>query len=203
MKVGIIFNILVLVFINVFCLYKEMNIVKTVMAGAVAMTLVSLGANAANQNQGQGAVNFKGTVIDAPCGIAPESADQTIDFGQISKAHLTNGGTSLHKNVDIKLVNCVLADAQKTVTITFSGSNVTDGQSDELGTSGKTDTVIKMSTAAGDFVTFDGATPAGAYNLKAGDNTMRYSAWVQKATGKAAVTEGDFAAVANFNLTYK
>lgn len=181
-----------------------MNIVKTVMAGAVAMTLVSLGANAANQNQGQGVVNFKGTVIDAPCGIAPESADQTIDFGQISKAQLTNGGTSQHKNVDIKLVNCDLEGAQKTVTITFSGSNVTGGQSqsDELGTSGKTGTVIKMSTAAGDFVKFDGATPAGTYNLKAGDNTMRYSAWVQKATGKDAVTEGDFAAVANFNLTY-
>lgn len=74
-----------------------MNIVKTVMAGAVAMTLVSLGANAANQNQGQGVVNFKGTVIDAPCGIAPESADQSIDFGQISKAHLNNDGISQKK----------------------------------------------------------------------------------------------------------
>lgn len=78
------------------------------MAGAVAMALVSFGANA-NQGRGQGQVNFKGTVIDAPCGIAPESADQTIDFSQISKAHLTNGGTSQHKNVDIKLVNCDLA----------------------------------------------------------------------------------------------
>lgn len=177
-----------------------MKMVKTIMAGAVAMALVSFGANA---NQGQGQVNFRGTVIDAPCGIAPESADQTIDFGQISKAHLTNGGTSQHKNVDIKLVNCDLEDAQKTVTITFSGSNVTGGQSDELGTSGDTGTAIKMSTAAGDFVKFDGATPAGTYNLKVGDNTMHYSAWVQKATGKDAVTEGDFAAVANFNLTYQ
>lgn len=182
-----------------------MKMVKTIMAGAVAMALVSFGANAApaSSNQGQGQVNFKGTVINAPCGIAPESADQTIDFGQISKAHLADGGTSQHKNVDIKLVNCDLEDAQKTVTITFSGSNVTGGQPDELGTSGGTGTAIKMSTAAGDFVKFDGATPAGTYNLKAGDNTMRYSAWVQKATGKDAVTEGDFAAVANFNLTYQ
>ncbi|HFU3395692.1 TPA: fimbrial protein [Escherichia coli] len=175
--------------------------VKTIMAGAVAMALVSFGANA---NQGQGQVNFKGTVIDAPCGIAPESADQTIDFGQISKAHLTNGGTSQKKDVDIKLVNCDLSEpsSAKTVTITFSGSSLT-GDGSELGTSGDTGTAIKMSTAAGDFVKFDGATPAGTYNLKAGDNTMRYSAWVQKATGKDAVTEGDFAAVANFNLTYQ
>ncbi|HCS6062381.1 TPA: type 1 fimbrial protein [Escherichia coli] len=177
--------------------------VKTIMAGAVAMALVSFGANAApaSSNQGLGQVNFKGTVINAPCGIAPESADQTIDFGQISKTHLKDG-ISQKKDVDIKLVNCDLSevDAGKTVTITFSGSSLGDGT--ELGTSNDTGTAIKMSTAAGDFVKFDGATPAGVYNLKAGDNTMRYSAWVQKATGKE-VKEGDFAAVANFNLTYQ
>lgn len=152
-----------------------MKMVKTIMAGAVAMALVSFGANA-NQGRGQGQVNFKGTVIDAPCGIAPESADQTIDFSQISKAHLTNGGTSQHKNVDIKLVNCDLAGQKKTVTITFSGSSVGTDKLDELGTSGGTGTVIKMSTVAGGLVKFDGLTSAGSYNLKEGDNTMRYSA---------------------------
>ncbi len=182
-----------------------MKMVKTIMAGAVAMALVSFGANAApaSSNQGQGQVNFKGTVINAPCGIAPESADQTIDFGQVSKTHLTNNGVSQHKNVDIKLVNCDLSEDKNTVKITFSGSTVEGGSADELGTSGETGTAIKMSTADGKFVTFDGKTPAGTYNLKAGDNTMRYSAWVQKATGKDAVTEGDFAAVANFNLAYE
>jgi P pilus assembly protein, pilin FimA len=183
-----------------------MKMVKTIMAGAVAMALVSFGANAApaSSNQGQGQVNFKGTVINAPCGIAPESADQTIDFGQISKTHLTNNGVSQHKNVDIKLVNCDLEGAQKTVTITFSGSNLATGEaSDELGTSGGTGTAIKMSTPTGEFVKFDGKTAAGKYNLKNGDNTMRYSAWVQKASGEETVTEGDFAAVANFNLAYE
>ncbi|EFB2788039.1 type 1 fimbrial protein [Escherichia coli] len=180
--------------------------IKTVMAGAVAMALVSFGVNAApaSSNQGQGQVNFKGTVINAPCGIAPESADQTIDFGQISKAHLNNQGISQKKDVDIKLVNCDLSepDGAKTVTITFSGSSLT-GDGSELGTSGDTGTAIKMSTATGEFVKFDGATAAGKYNLKAGDNTMRYSAWVQKASTADSVKEGDFAAAANFNLTYQ
>lgn len=36
---------------------NKMKLIKTVMAGAVAMALVSFGANAANQ--GQGVVNFK------------------------------------------------------------------------------------------------------------------------------------------------
>ncbi|EOY8347229.1 MULTISPECIES: fimbrial protein [Escherichia] len=177
-----------------------MNIVKTVMAGAVAMTLVSLGANAANQNQGQGVVNFKGTVIDAPCGIAPESADQSIDFGQISKAHLNNDGISQKKNVDIKLVNCDLSGGKKTVQVTFSGASLGDGT--ELGTAGNTGTAIKMSAANGSFVKFDGATSAGSYDLKDKDNTLRYSAWVQKASTAENVSEGAFTAVANFNLAY-
>ncbi len=62
---------------------------KPTLGVVFAFSLCSV-ANAADQ--GQGVVNFKGTVIDAPCGIAPESADQTIDFGQISKSHLTAGG---------------------------------------------------------------------------------------------------------------
>ncbi|HCU0389674.1 TPA: type 1 fimbrial protein [Escherichia coli] len=175
--------------------------IKTIMASAVAMALVSFGANAANQ--GQGVVNFKGTVIDAPCGIAPESADQTVDFGQISKTHLKDG-ISQQQNVDIKLTNCDLtkdAGTWKTVTIAFSGSSLGDGT--ELGTTGDTGTAIKVSTSDGNFVKFDGTTSAGTFNLKTGDNTMRYSAFVKKATGAAEVKEGEFAAVANFNLTYQ
>lgn len=185
--------------------------IKTIMASAVAMALVSFGANAASQ--GQGVVNFKGTVINAPCGIAPESADQTVDFGQISKAHLKNDGVSQQQNVDIKLTNCDLtkdttggtdAGAWKTVTIAFSGSSPKgDTSGTELGTTGDTGTAIKISAADGSFVKFDGTTPAGTFNLKTGDNTMRYSAFVKKATGVTDVKEGEFTAVANFNLTYQ
>ncbi len=41
--------------------------IKSVIAGAVAMAVVSFGVNAAPQ--GQGKVTFNGTVVDAPCGI--------------------------------------------------------------------------------------------------------------------------------------
>lgn len=39
-------------------------------------------ANAADQ--GHGTVTFTGSIIDAPCSIAPESIDQTVNLGQIS-----------------------------------------------------------------------------------------------------------------------
>ncbi len=173
---------------------------KSLVAGVVTMTMFSFGIQAS----GQGVVNFKGTLIDAPCGIASESADQTIDFGQISKAHLEGNGISVKKNLDIKLVNCSLANttrgdsAFKTVKVAFSGSTV---NTNELGTSGNTGTAIVVSEASGKLVNFDG-TAVAAHNLQDGDNTLRYSAWVKKATN-GTLKEGDFTAVANFNLTYQ
>lgn len=175
-----------------------MKMIKTVMVGAVAMALVSFGANAADQ--GHGKVNFKGTIINAPCGIAPESADQSIDFGQISKAHLNNGGLSIKKDVDIKLVNCDFGDPAvgNTVSVAFTGTTV--GNAETLGLS-DTNAVIKMTGQDGKFVQFDGKTASNTTTLMNGDNTLHYQAWVQK--GAQAVTEGDFTAVANFTLAYK
>lgn len=175
-----------------------MKMIKTVMAGAVAMALVSFGANAAgnNANQGQGIVNFKGTVIDAPCGIAPESADQSIDFGQISKSHLEKDGISVKKDLNIKLVNC---EPNKSVEVTFTGATIA-GADTELGTAGDTGTAVVISGQDGKLVSF--GTAGAAQSLKEGDNTLHYSSWVKKATG-GTVKEGDFAAVANFNLTYQ
>lgn len=183
--------------------------IKSVMVGAaVAVALASFGASAANQ--GQGVINFKGSVIDAPCGIAPESADQSIDFGQLSKAHLEASGVSVKKDLDIKLVNCDAAaltgtggagKGKSSVKVSFTGATVS-GQTKELGTAGDTGTAIVISEATSNtLVSFDG-TAGSLTKLKPNDNVLRYSAWVKKATG-GTLKEGDFSAVANFNLTYE
>ncbi|MBB0944711.1 type 1 fimbrial protein [Escherichia coli] len=171
---------------------------KSTLGIAIAFSLCAV-AHAANQ--GQGVVNFKGTVIDAPCGIAPESADQTIDFGQISKSHLKNNGISVKKDLDIKLVNCDFTDptAKKTVSVTFSGTPV-NGHTDELSTAGDTGTAVVVSASDGSMVKFDGTTSSNATQLQDGDNTLKYTTWVKKGT---EVKEGDFTAVANFNLSYQ
>ncbi|WP_105624815.1 MULTISPECIES: fimbrial protein [Cronobacter] len=172
---------------------------KSVLGMAVALAFSSV-VHAADQ--GQGKVNFKGTVIDAPCGIAPESADQSIDFGQISKAHLEADGISVKKDLNIKLVNCVL-NGQNTVKVAFSGTNV-NGHPQQLGTAGDTGTAIVISSEDGSLVTFDGQTAAGAKKYKAGDNTLHYSAWVKKSSAAGAtIKEGEFTAVTNFNLIYE
>lgn len=176
---------------------------KTFLAGVIAMVAVS-STNAAVQSntQGQGTVNFKGVVVDAPCGIAQESADQTIDFGQVSKTHLENGGTSVKKDLDIKLVNCEIdPTTTKKVSVSFSGTLADNTHSDELGTAGDTGTVIVVSGSDGKLVPFDG-TKSNETQLKAGDNNLKYSTWVKKGSA-GTIKEGAFTAVASFNLTYQ
>ncbi len=74
--------------------------IKSVIAGAVAMAVVSFGVNAAlTTPQGQGRVTFNGTVVDAPCSISQKSADQSIDFGQLSKSFLQAGGETVVAHV--------------------------------------------------------------------------------------------------------
>ncbi|HCR3975393.1 TPA: fimbrial protein, partial [Citrobacter freundii] len=84
-------------------------------------------------NQGSGKVNFKGTVINAACGIDPDSVEQTIDFGQLSMSHLNAGNTSDPVSFNIKLVNCDTAQATG-VQIAFAGATTAD--TEQLGTTG-------------------------------------------------------------------
>ena len=179
--------------------------IKSVIAGAVAMAVVSFGVNAAPTiPQGQGKVTFNGTVVDAPCSISQKSADQSIDFGQLSKSFLQAGGVSKPMNLDIELVNCDItsfkgvggAPAAKkgTVKLAFSGPRVS-GHNEELDTSGGTGTAIVVQ-AAGKNVSFDG-TEGDANTLKDGDNVLHYTAIVKKSSANnAQVTEGAFSAVA-------
>ncbi|EHK6939220.1 P fimbria major subunit PapA [Escherichia coli] len=184
--------------------------IKSVIAGAVAMAVVSFGVNAAPTiPQGQGKVTFNGTVVDAPCSISQKSADQSIDFGQLSKSFLLEaGGVSKPMDLDIELVNCDITafkggnGAQKgTVKLAFTGP-IVNGHSDELDTNGGTGTAIVVQ-GAGKNVVFDGS-EGDANTLKDGENVLHYTAVVKKSSAvDAAVTEGAFSAVANFNLTYQ
>lgn len=175
-----------------------MKMIKTVMASAIAMAAVSFGAAA---DAGQGVINFSGKVIDAPCSIDADSADQSIDFGQISKVTLEGeNGISEQKPVTIRLINCDATAVGKKAKVTFSGMTVS-GATDELGTTGGTGAAVVMSAADGSMVSFDGTT-ATELPLQQGNNTLQYSAWVKKAKNAEEVKEGAFTAVTNFALAY-
>ena len=57
-----------------------MKLNKIMMAAVIAFGASSF----TGSRSGHGKVTFTGSIIDAPCSIAPESIDQTVDLGQVS-----------------------------------------------------------------------------------------------------------------------
>ncbi|MEM5506717.1 fimbrial protein [Shewanella frigidimarina] len=148
---------------------------------------------------GSGEVNFKGVIIDAPCGIAPTSSDQTIDFGQLSLTHLNSGGHSNSIPLKIELVNCSLnIGGSNTVLIKFTGDTVGITKN-LLATTGDTNTAIVISSTDGD-INFGSASTA--QELGVGKNTIAFQAWVTQASESNVVNAGTFTAVTNFTLEY-
>lgn len=160
-------------------------------------------------DMGSGTVTFTGSIIDAPCGIAPESVDQTIKLGQIAKSALTAGGTSTPVPFTIELIDCDATTQQK-AAVTFTG-NVTNPDGDN-------DSLVLQGTAKGAGVVISGlnglpvkfnrsGTPAddGDYSyIQDGDNTLLFSAYLRGLNDDTAnpVTPGSFTAVTNFTMSY-
>lgn len=182
-----------------------MKLSKLAIISMMAMALPVISAQAAD---GDGVINFKGKVIDAPCGIATESASQSVDFGQISKNLLEKNGISQVKEIPIKLVNCDLtktgtgggaATSYKGVKVTFNGNTVS-GANTELATAGNTGTAVVISGSTGNMVSFN--EEGGLQILGNNANTLVYTAWAKKATG-GTIAEGEFTATTNFTLAYE
>lgn len=176
---------------------------NTIIALAVAMSFVSGASQAAGQ--GAGTVTFTGTVIDAPCSIAPESADQTIDLGQIALSTLSNGaeaddgaGSSTPVPFSIQLVDCTLG-AIKTATTTFTGNIANPGM---LAVSGTAKGIsVGLNNADGSVLPV--GTASKPFTLAAGSNTLDFSAYVKGNGSLDMPVAGDFTSVATFEMAYQ
>lgn len=176
-----------------------MKLNKIMMAAVLAFGATSMMAQAADQ--GHGTVTFKGAIIDAPCSIAPESVDQTVEMGQVSNVALKNGGKSVPRQFDIKLEQCDIT-TMKSVTTTFSGKS-SAASADRLGIIGTASGAsIGITDMASNPIKLGTATPS--QKLNDGNNTLRFAAYLQgDGTKDAEVVPGDFTAVADFKLAYQ
>lgn len=176
-----------------------MNLNKAFLAAAVVFGMSSVAYAA---GEGQGKVTFMGSIIDAPCSITPESDDQTVELGQISKVALLNGGKSTPRNFSIDLENCsfgALGEKNK-VSVTFTGMESAAGNG-LLGITG-TATGASIAIMSGDGQLITLGEPTNEQTLQDGDNTLRFAAYVQGDGASATITEGDFQAVTDFTLAY-
>jgi type 1 fimbria pilin len=176
-----------------------MKLNKIMLASVMAFGMSSFAAQAAEQ--GRGTVTFNGSIIDAPCSITPESADQTVELGQVSNALLRKGGKSVPKAFSIDLENCELEDKKNNVSVTFNGveSANTEGM---LAISGAASGAsVAITDAGGNLIPLGKASPTTGVNE--GHTAMRFTAYLQGDGASGVVVPGDFTAVADFTLAYQ
>nr|WP_314727784.1 fimbrial protein [Serratia quinivorans] len=157
-----------------------------------------------------GTVTFKGSIIDAPCSITPETADQTVNLGQVSNVALKKQGKSTPKSFDIKLDKCDVTTL-KSVTATFSGA-ASAGNADLLGITGTAKGASIAITDGGSRVIKLGEATQ-AQKIQKGNNTLAFAAYLQGDPDVAAVSggtatpaviiPGEFSSVVDFTLAYQ
>ena len=175
-----------------------MKLSKFTLASLISV-IFSVGAQAADSHNGS--VTFKGKIIDTPCSVSPEDLHQTIDFGEISKTVLENGGTSEIKPFDITLKDCSL-DTATSAKIVFSGGVASGTNNELLALNGSASGAGIAVERVGEKIKFDG-TP-----LANGDNIFSFTSYVAKLPtpqeGESPViTTGSFASTANFVVSYQ
>jgi type 1 fimbria pilin len=172
---------------------------KLVLAVAMGSVFIAGAANAA-EDQGHGKINFMGSIIDAPCSIAPESVDQTVDLGAVANVALKDGGTSSPANFEIILENCDLTD-KKTVTTTFGGTESAN-QPGLLGIAGTASGAsIAITDGSGQLIKLGEASVPRS--LIEGTNTLTFAAYLKGDGASSVVVPGEFTSVADFMMDYQ
>ncbi|WP_145493965.1 fimbrial protein [Yersinia aleksiciae] len=174
-----------------------MKMNKIVLGLSLAFGIAAF-ANAADQ--GHGTVTFTGSIIDAPCSISSDTANQEVNLGAISNVTLKDGGKSAPQPFDIKLEQCDLTTLQ-TVTTTFTGAKSL-ANPDLLGITGTAKGAsVAITDLASNLIKL--GTPSIAKDLSDGDTTLRFSSYLQGDGASATITPGNFSAVAEFKLAYQ
>lgn len=179
-----------------------MKINKLVIAVGVGLVMASGSALALpGADSGHGTVTFTGTIIDAPCSIAPDSIDQTVSLGQISNKVLEGGGKSTPVPFQIKLEDCnVESLTDKTVTTTFDGTPA--GSATDLFAIAGTASGAGVAVTANDGVPVTLGEAASTTGIMSGDNELNFAAYLTALDASSAIVPGDFTSVANFTLAY-
>lgn len=181
---------------------KLNNRLAAVVLSFVLASSAAFAADPAHANQGQGTVTFKCSVIDSPCSIISETANETVDMGQILNLALKKAGKSTPRPFSMKLENCDVSSlTNKTVTATFTGT-ASKAQPTNLALVGQVSGAALVITN-GDGASVSLGSPTQPTFVSNGNNTLSYAAYLQGDSEKVAIVPGDFSSVANFTFAYQ
>ncbi|MEQ4924173.1 fimbrial protein [Proteus hauseri] len=178
----------------------------SIVGAAVALSLASFGSMAENN----GVINFVGSVVDSPCNIADESLNQTVKFGEISRVFLEQGNER-EKTFTIKLEQCNFdkfkKDDQgawlpvKTMKIQFDGRSYADATNTLLATDRTK--ANNVGIAIDTYKFGEAADILSKIRNKQGTNVLEFTALAKAVDVSKEVKEGEFAAIADFRISYE
>lgn len=193
-----------------------MNKLTRTALAASASLLCSTAAFAAVDGA-TGTVNFMGDVVESACNLDAGNQAQDVDFGQVGKGVLANGGVA-NAPFSIKLTGCdpsakieglpVDQAAISTVALRFESAAMDPATTTELTNSAADGSaagvaVKVLSNENNKYLTFDGQTDSKVtQNMKKGDITYNFTATLAKATGASEVTTGKISTATNFVVEY-
>ncbi len=169
----------------------------------ILATLISgvMSASALGASAGNGTVTFSGSIISAPCSIAPGEENQEVPLGQVSDVTLKAGGISSAQPFSIKLEGCNL-EKDNIVKVTFNGTEEVNGKTNTgllKITGDASGAAVKIMNTSG--VQINVNSEYQQQYVK-GDNELKFTAALQ-GIKDADVVPGNFSAVTNFTLAYQ
>lgn len=196
----------------------EWTMKKLILTACISGAMVSSAWAAAptGADFGHGTLHFTGSVINAPCSIAPGDEDIDVPLGQVANKVLEAGaGYSNTQPITIHLQNCDLTahngvasgtgtvdyPAFSKVTVKFAGS--ADAKNSDL--YANTGTAQGVGIRLMDMMAGNNPLKANdssaEYSLVTGDNVLKFGARLEK-NGDAVAT-GTVAADVTYALDYK
>lgn len=188
----------------------KLNTKACVVAAALsAFASSAFAAAPQGTDQGSGRIHFTGTVINAPCSIAPGDEDINVDLGQVANKVLEAGNKySRNVNYTIHLQDCSLSAAKVSdvdypavskVTVKFGGAG--DSKNGDLlaNTGGAQGAGIRLIDANGALLKVGDT--SSAISLTDGDNDLTFAARLEANGDKVKV--GPVKGQATYALNYK
>ncbi|NDJ57538.1 fimbrial protein [Enterobacteriaceae bacterium 4M9] len=172
---------------------KKTFFISTIAALTMGFTTV---ANAAAVNGGT--INFVGKVVDAACVVSTDTANQTVDLGQVKvSAFGAKAGTKAQNLTPFELVLEQCDGKSATAAITFSGvQNATYNALTSTGTASGVGVYIMDNDGS----VLSIGTASKPVALQAESNVLPFMADMISVSD--AVTVGSVEATANFTITY-
>ncbi|HGW6104752.1 TPA: fimbrial protein [Citrobacter werkmanii] len=155
-------------------------------------------------------IRFQGTVVDAPCVIAPESVDMTVDLGNMDESRLSFQKHSNPAVIRIDLTSCVLqgmgaggGDISK-VSVEFDSTAVVSGNANILAntdSSGAVNVGVQLLTTDDEAINLGESLPVDL-QVTSSEQTLVFHAWMVPADPKNAMSPGHVSANTSYVLNY-